>query len=141
MAIDYNIDIDATHILKVNGLDNMGTLHKKICYEIIRNCDPYTPFDRGVLKGSARVELPYVTWNTPYARYMYYGKLMVDPNTKKGAFFNENYGFWSRKGVQKELTDTPLNYQGAPMRGSHWVERMWADKGQQILDGISHGGL
>ena len=29
------------------------------------------------------------------------------------------------------------NFNGAPMRGAHWVERMWADLGDEIIKSVA----
>lgn len=93
--------------------------------ELLKLSDPYTPFSSGVLKDSGRVtdDGKAIEYNTPYANYLYQGKLMVDPKTKKGAFYSPDYGFWSRPGVAKELTGRDLQFQGAPQRGAFWVQR------------------
>ncbi len=90
--------------------------------EVLRLSDPYLPMQSGMLKklgilgtipGSGEV-----VWNGPYARYLYYGKLMVGRAPKK-------------------LTDTNLTFHGAPKRGAFWFERMKADKKDQILRGAA----
>lgn len=96
--------------------------------EVLRLTDPYTPFQTGLLKKSGILgTIPgqgEVVWNAPYARYQYYGKLMVGR-------------------APKELTEVNLQHVGAPMRGAFWFERMKRDKINQILDGarkITRGG-
>ena len=37
-------------------------------------------------------------------------------------------------GTPKELTDRDLNYKGAPIRGSRWVERAWIDHGDKVIE-------
>ena len=98
--------------------------------EVIRLCDPYTPFESGMLKLSATlgtvVGRGEVIWNSPYARYLYYGMLMVSPTTGSP---------WAKRGERKKLTDKQLNYNGAPKRGKLWFERMKTDHKTEILDG------
>ena len=68
-------------------------------------------------------DYPYqVIYNSPYAHYQWEGKLYVDPITGKGAFYDPDYGFWSRPGVTKIPTDIPLNYskEQNPLATSHW---------------------
>ena len=36
----------------------------------------------------------------------------------------------------KKATDRDLIYNGAPMRGAHWFDRMKADRGQEIINGV-----
>lgn len=98
--------------------------------EVLRLSAPYVPFRSGVLEksGTLGTELGSgtVSYIAPYARYMYYGKLMVDPNT--GSSF-------APKGARKVLTEKNLNYNGAPKRGAFWFERMKADHIDAILLG------
>ncbi len=87
--------------------------------EVLRLSDPYIPMQSGMLKKSGilgtTIGTGEVVWNAPYARYLYYGKVMVGRAPKK-------------------VTSAKLTYHGAPMRGAFWFERMKKDKGKQILD-------
>jgi len=80
--------------------------------EILRLCDPYIPFQTGMLIKSGilgtKIGSGTVKWIAPYARYMYYGM------SKKG---------------------NPLKYNDAPMRGAFWFERMKAVNGRAIIAG------
>lgn len=107
--------------------------------EVIRLCAPYTPFETGALSRSATlgtvVGSGEVVWNAPYARYLYYGKLMVSPATGSP---------WAKKGERKVLTERDLKYNGAPKRGKLWFERMKSDHKHEILAGakkIIGGGV
>lgn len=134
-TVKVNIS-DTDTILTKHGLEPGGRVQRFITNEIMRLSNPYVPNDgAGILASSARIsnEGDAIIYATPYARYHWYGKLMVDPKTGKGAFYKEGYGFWSRKGVQKVLTDRDMKYQGAPLRGPRWVERAWLDNKQSII--------
>lgn len=97
--------------------------------EVLRLSEPYTPFQQGMLRNSGIfgtvIGSGEVVWNSPYARYLYYGKVMVGRAPKK-------------------VIDKSLQFHGAPMRGAFWFERMKRDKGQSILNKaaiIAGGGL
>lgn len=127
---------DADYIIQQLGLAVGGKVQEFFTSEVMRMSDPYLPFGSA---GSFRA-MSYISngkdsiiYALPYARYHWFGKLMVDPITKKGAFYNPLYGFWSRPNVQKVLTNRDLNYQGSPMRGSRWVERAWIDNKDAII--------
>ena len=66
-----------------------------------------------------------VSYNSPYGRYQYYGKLMVGP-------------------APRQLTNTDLQYHsGDSRRGAFWFERMKSDHLDDILKGaqrIANGG-
>ena len=88
--------------------------------EVLRLCDPLTPMRSKalILAGTLATDVGsgLVQYNAPYARYHYYGKLMVGPAPKK-------------------LTDIDLTYEGAPQRGALWFERMKANDAKSILKG------
>jgi hypothetical protein len=96
--------------------------------EVLRLSSPYTPMQSGMLEKSSNLGTDIgsgeVVWNAPYARYLYYGKVMIGR-------------------APKEVINVDLKFHGAPKRGAFWFERMKKDKGQQILDGaakIAGGG-
>lgn len=112
-------------------------LHKAQMFvdsECIRLMKPYTPFRNGILEKSATLgtvigsgEIHQIA---PYARYQYYGMLMVSSIT--GSSF-------ASKGEKKVLTSIPLNYDKSrhPMAGAFWFERTKADHKKDILQGAA----
>lgn len=126
---------DTATILRNHGLNPEGRVQAFFTSEIMRKADPYVPYSAGALRESARVseDKCAIIYETPYARYHWFGKLMVDPITKKGAFYSPTYGFWSRPNVLKEKSDRKLSYNGAPMKGSRWVRRCWINERENII--------
>lgn len=132
----YHVDLKPVeNILRERGVLPGGRIQRMVTNEIIRISDPYVPMDNGPLKNQTVIapDATYYDHIVPYARYHWHGKLMVDPVYKKGAFFNPDFGFWSRPGIQKELTETNLNYRGAPLRGPKWTLRAWADNKDNVI--------
>lgn len=128
-----SFNIKATDLLlKDRGLEPFGRVQKFIDSEVIRYMVPYTPMLNGILfksaKASPRIGSGNIVQLTPYARYQYYGKLMVSPTTGSP---------WAKKGEKKVLTDINLvhNKSKNPMAGPFWFERMKADKKDVILKG------
>ena len=99
--------------------DDVGTF---VASEWSRYFAKYVPMREGILAQDITIEPFQVTYNSPYAHYQWMGKLYVDPITLKGAFYDSNYGFWSRPGVSKIPTGIPLNYskEQNPLATSHW---------------------
>lgn len=132
MGFNGYLDIKGTGIiLSERGLGTSKKVQKFVDQECIRYMDSLTPRLNGALIKSVTIgtvigsgELNY---NSPYARYHYYGKLMVSPTTGSP---------WAKKGEKKVLTDKDMNYNGAPQRGPFWFERMKADKKKDILEGV-----
>lgn len=100
--------------------------------EILRLSAPYTPMQTSMLQKSGILgTIPgtgEVVWLAPYARFQYYGKVMV------GAIYGST---WAGLGEPKILTDKNLIYHGAPKRGAFWFERMKADHKHEIVDGAA----
>lgn len=113
----FKVELDVSCLDKtLNGLKPGGEVQLFVDTEIIKHCDPYVPFDTGMLKGSplyaSRIGYGEIVYDTPYARRMY-----TAPDD------------WS--------------FQNGPLRGPNWAGRMWADHGKEILQGaakISGGG-
>ncbi len=131
MQFNGKLEIKATDIIKKGrGLQEGGPVQKFIDSEVIRLMAPYTPRQNGLLIDAAtlgtRIGSGEVNQISPYARYQYYGKLMVSSITGSA---------WASKGEKKVLTDIDLKYNGAPMRGAFWFDRMKADKREDILNG------
>ncbi|MBQ8552311.1 MAG: hypothetical protein IJ428_05820 [Clostridia bacterium] len=100
----------------------------------IRYMDKFTPMRTGALKrsptlgtkiGSGRIE-----YASPYARYQYYGKLMVSSLTGSA---------YALQGEKKVLTSVDLTYDTSahPLAGPYWFERMKAEYGDRIRKGAA----
>ena len=132
----FTVSVDVSDAAKsLNCFGPGGSAQKFFTNELMKLSDSYVPFRNGPLKNSAMMESDGtgIIYNTPYARYHWYGKLMVDPKTGKGAFFKEGYGFWSRPNTPKVLTEKDMQYNGAPMRGPRWVERCYIDNKERLI--------
>lgn len=139
MKIVAKLDLptDAELMAKLN-VQKGGLVQQFIDSEVIRQCEPYVPFDEGVLTASAwnatDVGSGLVTYATPYAHYQYMGVVY-------GPSFKVNVGgeeVWrSPAGVSKNPTNRALTYNKEvhPQAGSRWFDRMAADHTDDILDG------
>lgn len=111
------------------GLQRGGRVQAIFTHTLHSMADPYTPFDTGTLKGQASRVVDNNTaieYNTPYAQYLWYGKLMVDPLTLSS---------WARKDTKKIMDpqDRDLKYHKGPLRNNRWVERAFDDNKQAIV--------
>jgi len=107
-------------------------VQKYIDSECIRLMAPYTPMRNGFLMRSAtlgtKIGSGEINQIAPYARYQYYGKLMVSSITGSA---------WARYGEKKVLTDKDLVHDKSrhPQAGPFWFERMKAEHKEEILNG------
>lgn len=85
--------------------------------EVLRHSSKYIPFQTGALDQSGRtgtvIGSGEVVYQSPYARYMYYGKVMRDAQGR--ALYGK---------APKHVTDEDIHYHGEPQRGKLWFERM-----------------
>ena len=131
--------LEPDDLLHAYGLEKGGRVQSTIDQTVIDYCTPYVPAspDR-TLEFSAQLSTEIgsgqVIWNTPYAHYQYMG-IVYGPNIpiiEDGILM----GFFSPPGRPKQPTDRELTYDKSqnPMAGSHWFERMKADRLKDILD-------
>jgi len=93
----------------------------------------YMPMVTGTFINLSRASTDFgsgeLTYPGPHGNYLWEGILYVDPDYGKGAFYNPDFGFWSRPGVSKVPTSKPLKYnnEANEKAGSRWVEKAAAD--------------
>lgn len=131
MKIKATANISPTGMLGSVGVPNA---QKIFAIECARQMDRYVPMQQGVLKNTAIIspDGTEITYQTPYARNMYYGMVMVDPLTKKAGFLTAD-GWKSRKGVKKIVSNREYKYGNGKLRGKLWDVRMWSDRGPVII--------
>lgn len=85
--------------------------------EIAKDTEPYVPMRDGRLRRAVTTSLrtndPNLIWATPYARFIYYGKVMVGRITRRA---------WAKKGETKVTTGKELTYS-QPGTGPNWFNR------------------
>ena len=117
------------------GVNPGGHIQCVIDSAVIRYCDPYVPFDEGILAGSATASSEIgsgeISYDTPYAHYMYYGEVW-GPNIP--IVENGDIVGW-RSPPEKHPTGRPIQYsrEHSPLAGSHWFERAMADHKNDVL--------
>lgn len=105
-------------ILARLGIDKNGRVQRFLTETVNRRITRYMPFRSGVLATKLKfVSSPTeITVNGPYARYQYYGKVMVGK-------------------PPKQVTDTDLTYDKTkrPSAGPFWDRRLMAAEKDVIL--------
>ena len=124
-------DINASVLQR--GLEVGGRVQKFIDSEVLRTTEPYVPFDFGKLKQSGItgtvIGSGKVVYNSVYAKYLYYGKVMVG---------EQSHSPWARAGERKVVTEKDLTFHsGDSRRGSFWFERSKADHLTQWINGAA----
>lgn len=97
--------------------------------QVLVDCNEFIPAYQWVLRDSSEIhsDLPNgkLVWQTPYARFLYHGVVMIDPKT---------HSTWAREG-QSKIVKSPekeLSFDKSknPKADSHWCERAQADCGE-----------
>lgn len=124
-------------IIKDKGLDPGGDAQKFHTANVLRRIKRYMPFDSGmtykVTVAQTDISKPYIVTNTPYAKYLFYGKVMVDLKTGAAGFMTPE-GWRSRKGIVKVLTGRDLQYNRTknPNAGPRWDRALSAAEGKAM---------
>ena len=120
MDLNVKVKMNSTNkILKDHGLENDGQAERFLRDTVDRFCDPYVPMNTGILKNTKIYPNNHsIKYTSPYAHYMYKGKVAVGASRPKG--------------VKRTISNIPLKYQGAPKRGAEWDKRMTKDRKKDI---------
>ena len=124
-------------ILKNHGLDSNGRVQLYVTNMISRRMTRYMPFQSGALATKLKfVKSPTeIEVNAPYARYQYYGKVMVNSVTGKGPAYIPNVGYRYKKGTVLRVTDRDLEYDKTknPDAGPFWDRALLAKEKSQMI--------
>ncbi len=138
MKVKIHIDPDA--ILLAHGLNDGGDAQRFFTENVNKRITKYMPYRSGALSGKLkRVTSPSeITISAPYARYQYYGKIMIDPAINAAGFLTKDGTWRSRKGAVKVLTDRDLTYDTTKNAeaGPFWDRRMMAAEGDALLNDL-----
>lgn len=132
----FNVKIHWNSAFAKEMNEKMHTIQSVIDSDVIKFMSPYIPYQSGFLSSKA-LTIPTVIGSGevkqlgPYAHYLYMGEIYGPniPVKEKG----EIVGWWSPP--SKAPTGRPLTYDTTknPLAGSHWFERMKADRADDIL--------
>ena len=108
-----------------------------VAVQVQKDTSPFVPALNGSLDNRTRVVGKSVIYPGPYARYLYHGKLMVDPETGSS---------YAEKGATKVLTSKDLVFNKAmhAQAQAYWFEASKAqnmDKWLRVADKAVKRGL
>lgn len=108
-----------------------------VAQQVAKDTSPFVPALTGSLDQRTRVDGDLIIYPGPYARFLYYGKVMVDPNTGST---------YAPKGGSKVVTDRNLVFTQTvhPQAQDHWFEASKAqnlDKWLRVAEKAVKNGL
>lgn len=122
MTLNISVQTDLTAELAELLANRASKAEQRVAEEVRSDTAPYVPFLTGALDRGTRVVGNTVIYPGPYAQFLYYGKVMIDPNTGSA---------WARQDQRKVVTDRNLVFTKTfhPDAQSHWFE---ASKAQNL---------
>lgn len=119
-TVKAEVKLNVPRILDKVENDRFGMF---LAREWKRLINPYTPHRTGNLERNVQYRPFEIEYMSPYSHYQYEGNLYVDPLYKVGGFTRDGGITWfSRPGIKKVPTSTPLNYlkDHNPQATDHW---------------------
>lgn len=115
MGIKFTVHTEGMDAVKDKLAQGCKKAEHALAVQVMRDTDPFVPMLTGSLTQRTRVVGNAVIYPAPYARFLYYGKVMVDPNTGST---------YAPKGGTKALTNRNLVFTKAshPQAQAHWFE-------------------
>lgn len=122
MAVTFAMHFGGMEAIKDKLAESCTRAESIVGQQVIKDTEPFVPALTGSLTIRTRLDGNIIIYPGPYARFLYYGKVMVDPQT--GSTF-------APKGGTKVLTNRDLVFSKAmhPQAQSHWFE---ASKAQNL---------
>ena len=119
-TVKAEVKLNVPRILNKVENDRFGLF---LSHEWHRLINPYTPHRTGNLERNVQYRPFEIEYMSPYSHYQYEGNLYVDPLYNVGGFTRDGGITWfSRPGIKKVPTSTPLNYlkDHNPHATDHW---------------------
>ena len=132
----------ASEIVKSKGLAKNGTVQMFHTQNVLRRIKRYMPFLTGATYGLTVIQTdiknPFIVTDVPYARYLYYGKVMVNSKTGKGPANIPGVGLRYRKGTILKATNRDLTFTKTknPMAGPFWDRTLVAREGEAMVEDL-----
>ena len=118
--LKFSVHTEGMDAIKDKLTEGCTKAEHTVALQVRKDTSPYVPMLTGSVDKRTRVEGAEVIYPGPYARYLYFGKLMVDPATGSS---------YAPKGTTKVLTDKNLVFNTAShaQAQAHWFEASKAE--------------
>ena len=122
MSLKFKVDVQGMDSVKESLASACSRAEHVLAQQVMKDTTPFVPALTGSLTQRTRVVGNEVIYPGPYSRFLYYGKVMVDPATGSA---------YAPKGGHKVVTDRDLVFNTTmhPQAQSHWFE---ASKAQNL---------
>ena len=122
MSLKFSVHVSGMDAVKNALAKACGRAENVVAQQVMKDTAPFVPALTGSLTQRTRVVGNEVIYPGPYARFLYYGKVMVDPTTGST---------YAPKGGTKMVTDRNLVFNTTmhPQAQAHWFD---ASKAQNM---------
>lgn len=124
MKVDVKLN-PAEQIVRDKGFDPGGDVQMFHTQNVLRRIQKYMPNLTGLMIkltiAQTDIRKPEIVTETPGSKYLFYGKVMIDPKLGVAGFMTPD-GWRSRKFCKKVVTNRDLNYSRHknPKAGPRW---------------------
>lgn len=125
----------ARKLVESKGLSKDGAVQAFHTRNVLRRIKRYMPFLTGatykITVAQTDIRKPEIVTDVPYARYLYFGKAMVNAKTGKGPALIPGVGYRYKKGTILMPTNRSLEYTHTknPDAGPEWDKTLIAREG------------
>lgn len=129
MKFTYKVKMNSvSQIIKDHGINKDGRVTRFMRDTVDRLSNPFIPFDNGMLRRNKTYPSNHeIKYTSPYAKYQYYGKLML---TKNGSS-------WAKLGEKKVKTSKNLKYHTSGT-GAKWEQLMLQRKKNNLVKDVEN---
>ena len=112
------VNIKPTSVIKARlGIEPNGRVQKYFTKRCADYMDKYVPMDKGDLRANIDIGDESITYESPYARYQYYG-VREDGTHEVHNYTTPGTGpYWDKRMVSAEMTDLVKEVQNYVKRG------------------------
>lgn len=127
----------AKRLIQRKGLATSGHVQMFHTQNVLKRIKKYMPYRTGatykITVAQTNIANPEIVTDVPYGKYLYYGKVMIDPKLGVAGFMTPE-GWRSRKKCVKVLTGRDLQYTRAknPQAGPYWDRTLSACEGKAM---------
>ena len=124
-------------LIQRKGLSAGGHVQMFHTQNVLRRIKKYMPYQTGatykITVAQTDIRKPEIVTDVPYGKFLYYGKVMIDPKTGVAGFMTPE-GWRSRKYCKKVQTDRDLQYTRTknPRAGPYWDRTLSACEGKAM---------
>lgn len=142
MKVDIQLP-SASKLVQSKGLGSDGAVQQFHTQNVLRRIKKYMPYrSKGhpfykITVVQTDISKPKIVTDTPYAKYLFHGKVMIDPKTGVAGFMTPE-GWRSRKGCTKVVTNRKLKYFDGnnPQAGARWDKALSANEGKAMKEDL-----